>query len=126
MTHSALNCTDTGTQAPDHLEVLYSAFRRFLQEARPEGALPVLLPLLGVFSSDLKGWNQSYLFAVLCFSCDLWSWHPGTVRQSLSDHRGREGLTPGGKGKTTQEALKKRKKKEKPTQLSPGRLLFKA
>lgn len=98
--------------------ILRPAFRRCLGETRPEGALPVLLfpVMFCFFPTGPKGWHQRYSLAVLCFSCDLRSWHQGTARQSPADHRGRERLSLGGIKQTkqkknttqTQKLLKKR------------------
>lgn len=108
--------------------ILRPAFRRCLGETRPEGALPVLLfpVMFCFFPTGPKGWHQRYSLAVLCFSCDLRSWHQGTARQSPADHRGRERLSLGGikqtKQKKTQHKLKSSLKRE----ASSNGLLFKA
>lgn len=120
VTHPAPSCTDT--QAPGCLQ--FSVLPSGDAWGRPDLKEPfqffcsLQCFCFFFFPTGPKGWHQRYSLAVLCFSCDLRSWHQGTARQSPADHRGRERLSLGGIKQTeqnkkntntkTQKLLKKR------------------
>lgn len=65
---------------------------------------------------DFEGRNQRFSLTVLCFSCDLQSWHEGAVRQPAAGHMGRECLslgqkTPPQSGSSSKKEKEKKKKK---------------
>lgn len=75
---------------------------------------------------DFEGQNQRFLLTVLCFSCDLQSWHEGAVRQPAAGHMGRECLSLGQKTPPQSGSSSKKEKEKKKKEASSNGLLFKA
>lgn len=62
---------------------------------------------------DFEGQNQRFSLTVLCFSCDLQSWHEGAVRQPAAGHMGRECLFLGQKTPPQSGSSSKKEKEKK-------------